>query len=155
MKIAQLSHSPIYSASARPAPQHQEAAPQDAFERSDESKFGSRVLGGIAGGIVGALAGQAGPQAVTASAGLGTAAVTVGAAGPFLKESLEAGKTGDLFNDLTATCATIAAGGFLTASAAAGAAGLVYPLASAIPGAAPILGGIIGASVGAFFGIPN
>jgi hypothetical protein len=124
-----------------------------------ENNWGPKLLGGVAGALVGIMAGHAGPAGVALAAGAGAAAVTLAAAGPLFKDSLENSQTGNLFQDVILTCGTLAAGSMLLATTSGAAAGLAYPLAaglgSVVPLAAPVLGGVIGASVGSYFGIKN
>lgn len=153
--------SPVSTPESRPE--------QDSFERNKQPQptpppekdpnWGPQILGGFAGALVGILAGHAGPAGVALVAGAGAAAMTLNAAGPMFKESLENGATGNPLHDIILACGTIAAGSMLLATTGAAAAGLAYPvtagLASAIPLAAPLIGGAIGASVGGHLGIHN
>jgi len=109
----------------------------------------------LAAALIGAVAGHAGPEAVTALAGLAGGATTASVAVPYLAQAVKDGLNGEPLNDLSLICGTTFAGGVLLASSAAGAAALAYPLARALPGAAPILGAVIGAATGAHFGIKN
>lgn len=110
----------------------------------------STVAGGISGALLGALAGAQGAAGLASVAGLGAAAATLVAVGPTLRDGLEQSLNGDPLNDIASTCGTIAAGGFLLASVAGAAGGLAYPIGLLVPGAGPIVGGLVGASVGAY-----
>jgi hypothetical protein len=117
------------------------------------SRFGQKAVGAIAGTLVGIMAGHAGPAAVALAAGVGAAAVTVAAAGPIFKQSLDSANTGNLIHDLTAVCGTLAAGAMLVATTAGATGALAYPLATIGTYAAPLLGGAVGATVGGYFGL--
>lgn len=117
------------------------------------SQFGKQAIGAIAGSLVGIMAGHAGPAAVALAAGVGAAAVTVAAAGPIFKQSLDSANSGNLLHDLTAICGTVAAGSMLVATAAGAGGALAYPLASIGSFAAPLVGGAVGAAVGGYFGL--
>lgn len=125
----------------------------DRFERSHRSEANTArmLFGAIGGAIAGMAVGRSGNAAVASAAGLGSAAVTVSTTAPIFKQSIEDGLNGSILNDLAVTCGTVAAGGFLVSSAAIGGAGLAYAASVAIPGAAPVVGGIIGAALGAFY----
>lgn len=171
MKIQSMPMASVANLPARPpgvttASLEPQAQLQDGFIKSEgpapepppgpnSNSFGQRVIGGFAGALVGILAGHAGPAGLAAAAGLGAAAVTLAAAGPLLKDGLQQGLSGDLLNDVVLTCGTVAAGAMLTATMAGSAAGLAYPLGLALPGATPVLGGLIGASAGAYLGMRN
>jgi len=135
-------HTPI-----RQQPQSQKPNAPEPEQPSDS--FLPRVLGAVTGGVLGALAGRSGGAGgATAAAGLGAVAVTGAIAVPYFSNAVKEGMNGDLINDLSLVCGTTFAGGVLIASSGAGAGALMYPLALAIPGAAPILGAIVGAAAG-------
>ena len=144
---------PVRRLTSTPAPApRQEPSPTP---EEPQDSFGSRVLGGVAGALIGAVAGHAGPEAVTAFAGLAGGAATGSVAVPYLAQAVKDGLNGDPLNDLSLVCSTTFAGGVLLSSSAAGAAALAYPLARALPAAAPIIGAIIGGAAGAFIGLKN
>lgn len=136
-----------------PRPQQPEL-PNQPLDKVDLSPTppprGSTVLAGVGGALLGVLAGQAGPAALASLTGLGAGAATAAWAGPVFKEGLDASLNGDPLNDITAVCGTVAAGSFLLASVAGAAGGLAYPIAVVLPAAAPIVGGLVGASVAAY-----
>ncbi len=143
MRIQSNPATPILR-STTPAP-----PPPEAQEPPQEDGFSSgRLRGTLAGACLGFAAGVAGPGALTSFAGLAGGASAAKAAVPFLAQSVTDGLNGDPLNDLALVCSTTFAGGVLLSASAAGAAGLAYPLALALPGAAPVLGAIIGGAAG-------
>ena len=120
------------------------------FQQDPTPPRGRTLLAGVGGALIGVLAGQAGPAALSSFTGLSAGVATAAWAGPIFKEGLDASLNGDPLNDLTAVCGTFAAGGFLLASAAGAAGGLAYPVAAVLPSVAPVLGGLVGASVCAY-----
>lgn len=165
MKIQSFSHpASLRSLPSRPAPaQEKPSQVSDQVDLSSSqsaaqetpSKFGSRAVGALAGALVGIMAGHAGPAGVALAAGVGATAVAVAAAGPFFKDSLDQSMTGNPIHDVLLTCGTVAAAGILTAQVAGAAGGLGYGLSHLMPSATPVLGGLVGASVGGYFGMKN
>ncbi|MBS2037140.1 hypothetical protein JST97_19290 [bacterium] len=139
---------PLLRPNPKPAPEGPQPSP-DGVELSRSTRS-LTVAGGVSGALLGAIAGAQGAAALASLAGLGAGAATLVAAGPIFREGLEQSLNGDPINDIASTCGTIAAGGFLLASVSGAAAGLAYPVGLLAPAAGPIVGGLIGASVGAY-----
>lgn len=132
----------------------QENSPTPPQNPTPEGGSGAKVIGALAGGLVGILAGHAGAAGLATLAGVGAAAVTLAATGPLFQQSLEeAGKANNVFDSVILTCGTIAAAGMLTATMAGAAGGLGYTAGLIAPAAAPVVGGLVGASVGGYFGL--
>ncbi len=150
MKINAFQQMPTTRPLSRPTPPPPPPInPDDKVELSSSPRP-LTLAGAASGALLGALAGAQGAAALASVAGLGAAAATLVAVGPILRDGLQQSLNGDPLNDITSTCGTIAAGGFLLASVAGAAGGLAYPIGLLVPGAGPIVGGLVGASVGAY-----